>query len=298
MRLAYEVSETTPSQVPVREVMDRISEQRWLDRAVAPLQQAVKSLPLGGWRNVMHGTWLGHPVHPSLVQVPLGAWTSAAVLDLVPGQRHAATVLVAVGLAGAVPAGLVGAVDWAELNPQQTRVGLVHAAAMLGGTALYGASLLARVRGRRMRGRMLGFAGLAVVSAGGALGGHLAYRQAAGPNHAGAVADLAEQGWQPLAPLERIPVQQLTRYQLGQVPVVVWRELDDTVRVLAEQCSHLSGPLADGAVEDGCVVCPWHGSTFRLADGTVAKGPATAPQPVFESRVTDGQVEVRAPQDT
>jgi nitrite reductase/ring-hydroxylating ferredoxin subunit len=59
-------------------------------------------------------------------------------------------------------------------------------------------------------------------------------------------------------------------------------------------CTHECGPLAEGTFADGCVTCPWHGSTFRLADGKVVRGPAAASQPVYETRVTDGgRIEVR-----
>jgi nitrite reductase/ring-hydroxylating ferredoxin subunit len=84
------------------------------------------------------------------------------------------------------------------------------------------------------------------------------------------------------------------RRQLGEVPVVAIR-IDGTVRVLADRCSHMSGPLSDGELADGCLTCPWHGSVFRVADGTVARGPATAPQPAFEVREAGGTIEICLP---
>ena len=69
---------------------------------------------------------------------------------------------------------------------------------------------------------------------------------------------------------------------------------DGRIFALSDRCSHRGGPLHQGAVEDGCVTCPWHGSTFRLDDGSVVKGPATTPQPVYDVRLRDGKVEVRA----
>ena len=45
-----------------------------------------------------------------------------------------------------------------------------------------------------------------------------------------------------------------------------------------------------------CVECPLHGSRFQLADGSVEQGPAAYPQPVLETRVREGSIEVRAPQ--
>ncbi|WP_394813332.1 Rieske 2Fe-2S domain-containing protein [Streptomyces johnsoniae] len=279
----------------VLSAMDTVESTRWADPLIRVLRGAVHTIPAGA-RDVLHGTWLGHPVHPLMVQVPMGTWLSAAVLDLAPGRRRGAGALVAVGLATAAPAAVAGWADWADLRKPQMRVGLVHAAANSAAIALYAASLTARLRGRRMAGRGLGFAGLTVVSLGGALGGHLAYRQAAGVNHAEPVPDLVEPGWHRLGDLGEFPVGQPVQRTIGDVPVLVVRETDAVVRVLADRCSHQAGPLSQGEVEDGCVRCPWHGSVFRLADGWHVGGPATAPQPAFETRITDGRVAVRLPE--
>ncbi|MYQ33850.1 Rieske (2Fe-2S) protein, partial [Streptomyces sp. SID4956] len=88
------------------------------------------------------------------------------------------------------------------------------------------------------------------------------------------------------------------RCVVDDVPVLVVRESGGEVHALAERCSHLAGPLSEGTVADGCVRCPWHGSVFRLSDGWNVAGPATAPQPAFDTRVVDGHVEVRLPMET
>jgi nitrite reductase/ring-hydroxylating ferredoxin subunit len=67
------------------------------------------------------------------------------------------------------------------------------------------------------------------------------------------------------------------------------------IRCLVDACDHRGGPLHQGTIEDGCVTCPWHASIFRLSDGGVVQGPATAPQPALDVRLNDGNVEVRAP---
>jgi len=82
--------------------------------------------------------------------------------------------------------------------------------------------------------------------------------------------------------------------QLGEVPVVAVRA-GGAIRVLADRCSHMSGPLSEGELSGGCLTCPWHGSVYRIADGSVARGPATAPQPAFETRVIDGAIQVCLP---
>ncbi|WP_157873292.1 DUF2231 domain-containing protein, partial [Streptomyces neyagawaensis] len=157
-------------------LLDRLERDPRGDAVIGVLRERVRSLPLGRGRDVLHGRWLGHPVHPLLVQVPIGSWLSAAVLDLRPSRSREAGLLVGVGLAAAAPAALAGAVDWAELHRRQQRVGLVHAAANVAAVGLYAASLVSRARGRRLAGRAYGFLGLTAVGAGGMLGGHLAYR--------------------------------------------------------------------------------------------------------------------------
>jgi nitrite reductase/ring-hydroxylating ferredoxin subunit/uncharacterized membrane protein len=279
------------------EVMDALEDQERLDGLVESVRKAVRALPLGRGRDVLHGLWLGHPLHPVLVQLPIGAWTSAAILDLLPGESRAARRLVTVGLVSAGPAALAGWVDWAEQRPRQARVGLVHAAANITAVGVYAGSLGARLRGRGTLGRALGFTGLCIASAGGLLGGHLAYRQATGVNHAEAVQVTAEQGWHWIGMLNDFPVGEPVRRMVGEVPLVVVRDSDGRVYALADRCGHANGPLHEGRLVDGCIECPWHHSVFRLSDGMNVHGPATAPQPLFTCRVgADGSVEARLAQ--
>ncbi len=277
----------------VLRAVDRLERWPGADRLIDAVRAVVRAAPLGDARDALHGRWLGHPVHPLMVQVPIGTWLSAAVLDALPGQRRAARALVGVGLAAAGPAAVAGWTDWAELPKEQQRVGLVHAAGNVTAVGLYAASFAARCRGREARGKALGLAGLAAVSLGGALGGHLAYRQASGANHAEQVPHLVEPGWHEVGDLAGLPVGRAVRRQVGEVAVMVVREQDDTVHVLADRCSHMAGPLSEGEIADGCVRCPWHGSVFRLEDGWNVRGPATAPQPAFDTRVSRGRLEVR-----
>jgi nitrite reductase/ring-hydroxylating ferredoxin subunit/uncharacterized membrane protein len=275
-------------------LLDRLERWGGIDRPADAAQRAVRAAPLGDrGRDLLHGLWLGHPLHPVLVQVPVGAWMSTAVLDLLPGQERAARRLVGVGLAVAGPAAVAGWVDWADLQRQQRRVGFVHAVLNNVAVWLYAGSYAARRCGRQGLGRSLAVAGLTAVSAGGALGGHLAYRQAAGANHAEQVPHLVRPGWHGLGEVADLPVGRAVRREVDDVPVMVVRTDEETVRVLAEQCSHLAGPLSQGEIVDGCVRCPWHGSVFRLDDGWNVRGPATAPQPAFDTRVVDGRLEVR-----
>jgi len=269
-----------------------------LDRVARPVRAGVtKLIGTGAVRDALHGVWLGHPLHPVLVQVPIGAFMSAAILDVLPGDQKAADALITAGMIASGPAAAAGLADWSQMHQQQQRVGIVHAAANTVAAACYGASLVARRRGRRGAGKAWSLAGLGVLSFSGFLGGHLAFRQAAGANHAEAVPHLVPAGWQDLCALDDLEGDGVPqRRDLGSVALLVVRR-GDRIDVLSDRCSHLSGPLHEGRLtaDGSCIVCPWHGSTFSLDDGSVRGGPATAPQHAFDVRVVNGRVEVRLP---
>ncbi len=273
--------------------LDRLAENPALDGLVDKVSGIVaERLPQGVIRDILHGVPIGHPLHPSLAQAALGSLTSASLLTVVPGTERAGDVLTLAGIAAAVPTALAGWADWSQGQRTHQRLGLVHAGSNAAGLLLYAASLIGPARSRR-RLRVLG---ALVVGVGGAMGGHLAYRFALGANHVEAVPHLIAEGWHPVGPLAGFADGEPRRAEVAGVPVVVVRR-GAGADVLADQCSHLAGPLSGGSVvtERGaaCIVCPWHGSIFRLADGAVVHGPATAPAPTLEARVVAGEVEVR-----
>ncbi|MFJ3379979.1 DUF2231 domain-containing protein [Curtobacterium sp. NPDC090217] len=174
----------------LRRLTESIEHASVLDTAVDIDRKVVEVLAKPeGLRRLLHGVPFGHPIHPLMVQVPLGAWISAAVLDLLGGKGNAkaAKTLVGVGLVSSGSASVAGYVDWSELDREQLRTGWVHQAVNWVGISLYGFSWLQRKRGNHGAGKLLGFAGLAVVGVGGYLGGHLAYRQRAGVSVQGEV---------------------------------------------------------------------------------------------------------------
>lgn len=273
----------------------RLEHASALDRLAEPVRTAIRRLlPTGATRDALHGVWLGHPLHPLAVQAPIGAFLSAAALDTLPGLRRETDMLVGAGLVSSLPAVLAGAADLSETHEQQLRVGLVHVSANVAAVGLYATSLGARRRGDGGRGKALGFGGLAALTFGGLLGGHLSYRQATGVNHAEEVPHLVPPGWHELCRLDDLPDGAPRQLMLGVVPLMTLRR-GSRVWVLSDRCSHLSGPLHQGSIDGECVTCPWHGSRFRLDDGAVVHGPATTPQPVLEVQVEQGEVWVRLP---
>lgn len=286
----------------IQHSIDTIGLQERLDQAVQPIQQAANNLFKSGGaagqqiENALHGVWLGHPLHPVLTDIPIGAWTAATVIDVVeavtgdtsfaPGADAAVTV----GLVGAVGAAVAGMTDWKDTDGAASRVGLVHGLVNITATLLYARSLQMRRRGERSAGRRLAFAGYAASMVGALLGGDLVYRYRIGVTH-------VTEGELPgsfVAVLEESALTEgdMRRVDVNGVSVVLVRQ-QGQIYALAERCSHLGGPLADGHLAEGGIQCPWHGSRFALADGRVLNGPSTYPQPCFETRVRDGQIEVR-----
>jgi nitrite reductase/ring-hydroxylating ferredoxin subunit/uncharacterized membrane protein len=281
------------------DLAERLERARSLDGTVRAISETVtKVLRPGPVKDALHGVPLGHPAHPPLTDVPLGLWVSASVLDLLPNTERATRTLITAGLATAVPTALTGLADFSALHRQQQRVGLVHAVSNVTASALYTASLLTRRRGHEATGKALSYVGLTALFAGGYLGGHMAFRQAAGASHADQVAHLVSLGWHDLCMFDELPDGWPVHRRLGYISLFVLRSGDEA-HVLADRCAHLAGPLHQGRVvtdDEGelCVICPWHGSTFRVADGNVVHGPATGRQPAFESRVTEsGVLQVR-----
>ncbi|WP_430791732.1 Rieske 2Fe-2S domain-containing protein [Actinoplanes sp. G11-F43] len=281
----------------LRQTLTRLEQADALDGAGDKLQTAVSATFRPRFlRDLLHGSPLGHPLHPVLVQLPVGAFMSAAVLDLVPSRSstRAATILIATGLAGVAPAAAAGLVDWSEMTRDRKRVGLVHAAVNTVATGLYVGSLIARLTGHTTRGKALAYAGLSVAGAGAFLGGHLSYAQGGGISHAAPEVARIPEEWTVAGSLASLPDGKPVARTVGDTEVLLFRRGDE-VTAMIDRCSHEGGPLSEGTVSDGCVVCPWHGSTFRLDDGSVVHGPAGNDQPVLPVRVRDGLVAVRRP---
>lgn len=282
----------------------RIAQQEWLGTAGDAVQPAViKAFEAGGdtgqqIKNFLHGTWLGHPLHPVITDIPVGAWTTAAVLDgleLLGEEKYApgADAAVTVGLVGAMGAAVTGLTDWSGTHGEGRKLGLMHAMLNVGATALYVTSLFLRRR-KKTRSTAIGLSmlGYGVVSASAYLGGHLVYGKQIGVDHTATAAEYPEE-FVAVLPENELAENTMRRVEAGEVPVLLARK-NGEIFAIAHTCSHLGGPLSEGKLlDDGSVRCPWHGSVFSLEDGSVQAGPATEPQPKFDVRINAGQIEVR-----
>jgi nitrite reductase/ring-hydroxylating ferredoxin subunit len=281
------------------DITDKLGALSALDAPAEPLAKAVrdatKSQPQ--IKDALSGTWLGHALHPLLQVVPVGTWTSTVLLDWIGGRdgEESADRLLASGLLAALPTVASGLSDWADTTPASDsvrRVGLVHATSNATGMALFVASLAARRRGARGRGKALALAGYAAVTVGGYLGGHLSYAEGVGVDET--AYERYPEEWTRVLDDAALGEGELRAADAGGVTVLLARD-GGRVHALSDRCCHRAGPLHEGTLANGCVTCPLHGSTYRLADGSVVRGPAAYPQPTLEARVVDGGIEVRAP---
>jgi nitrite reductase/ring-hydroxylating ferredoxin subunit len=281
--------------------LDRIADVPTFDKAIEPVRRGVLSaLRPPALKDFLHGTWLGHPLHPVLVQVPVGSWLSAGLLDAVPPLRPAATAMIGTGVLASVPAALSGAADWSEQEPGVRRLGALHALLNVSALSLYVGSLVARGKGRGGLGRVLSYTGLGLATVSASIGGHMTYAQSSGASHSVTAARALQHDWIDLGPLDDLPEgRPALRTGSGgsaTVPLAVVRR-GVRVDVFIGPCSHLSGPLQEGTVEEvrgaTCLVCPWHGSAFDLDSGEPRRGPAANPQEKLEVRMQAGRVLAR-----
>ena len=271
-----------------------------IDRLAEPMSKAVRgaydAAGAAGQRakNLLHGVWLGHPLHPIFTDVPLGAWTTALALDAAAGEdagmRRAATFAMGIGLAGAAGAAITGLTDWSETDGQSRRSGLIHGLLNVTATTLFAAAFAQRRRDSHDGGRSCAWAGYAIALGAAYLGGDLVYRQRIGVTHADRE---LPQEFTAVMDSTALAENSMVRARAGGTDILLVRQ-HGRVCALVHSCAHLGGPLSEGTLKDGSVVCPWHQSEFALDDGRVLNGPATHNQTCLVVRERDGRIEVRA----
>lgn len=285
----------------------------WLDPLAAPVQKAATALLTRDGANTplksfLNGQWLGHALHPALTDVPVGAWTSAAVLDLLAlasgseALAQGADASLALGIAGAVGAAATGVADWSDTSGETRRMGLLHALLNSVALTLNLISLARRLGGDRRSGVLLSSAAYGVAAVSANLGGELVFAKGMGVSHEIWPEPPAE--FTPVLDAAALPEGKLTRAKAGDVAVCLLRHGDE-VLAFGEWCTHLGAPLSEGALQSmngasatngaggEMVTCPWHGSQFDLRSGAVARGPATIPVHRFAARIQDGKVQVK-----
>jgi nitrite reductase/ring-hydroxylating ferredoxin subunit/uncharacterized membrane protein len=279
----------------------RLADQPELDQIAKPLGEAVVAVYRNAGtvgraaKNALHGVWLHHPLHSVLTDIPIGAWATTLALDAKAATSgddaysRAADYTLALGLAGAAGAAMTGLTDWSEIDGRAKRVGLIHGLLNITATALMTTAYVLRRRKSRRAGEAFTLAGAGVAVASAYLGGDLVYGERIGVTHA--VTGEPEE-FTPMLASHELSDGTMRRAQAADTDALLVRQ-HGGVCALAHACAHLGGPLSEGELKDGSVVCPWHGSEFRLDDGAVLNGPSTHPQPTFDVREREGRIEVK-----
>ena len=288
-----------------QQITERIEGQQWLQPAEDALKKGLDHLfendaangkPI---ENALHGIWLGHPVHPVLTDIPIGAWCVAAVLDiagLASGTtkfQPGADAAVNIGIAGSLAAAVTGITDWKEISQEARKTGLVHGLLNCAALAFYAVSAIQRTKNHRKAAVATASVGLAITAASSWLGGHLVYASQIGVERTPGSQPPAD--FVDVAKLSQLEESKPFKADANGYPVLLVRQRQ-RVFALSEICTHLGAPLSEGTIEGDCVRCPWHGSTFELETGKIHEGPAVRPQISFEVRIIDDQIAVRTHQ--
>ena len=252
-------------------------------------------------RSLLNGTVLGHPLHPAITDVPIGAWMIAAIFDIIwligptsyAWAANGALVAVVVGILGALGAAVTGLTDWSDTYGSERTIGLNHAIFNVTALVLYVISLVLRftqASGDSVIAAVVGFIGLIAVLYAAYLGGEMVFTKGTAVNHT--AWEAGSDDYEAVLPVEDVVENKLYRVTAAGVPVVLLRQ-GLQFFALSATCSHAGGPLDEGTLQGDIVECPWHGSRFCMRDGRVLTGPATAKQPRYDVRVRNGQVEVK-----
>ena len=286
--------------------------ERWA-RPLSGLWNGVASVTTGFYRvlgspgkllqDFLNGTWLGHTLHGVLTDVVVGGATAAVLLDVlrvifgVDGLADATSWIVALTWLSALGAIVTGLTDFKDTGTgdQRNLTGL-HGLINIVGWLAFTLSLAQRLGGSHDAAFWPLVIGYAIISLGAYIGGHVVFKYGYMVNFNAFQKGRRAKEFTPIVALAELAENTPTKVSLGPTALVVVR-LGDVAYALKESCSHAGGPLSEGHLDGDRLVCPWHGSTFRLADGAVRHGPASVRQVRYETRVTAGQVEVRGPHD-
>jgi nitrite reductase/ring-hydroxylating ferredoxin subunit len=261
---------------------------RWLSATFRPIRPV---------KDLLNGTWLGHPVHSAATDVPVGSLLVSVVLDLLD-QRVAADVALVLTVLFMLAAAVAGAADYVDTDGAARVRATLHATLMVVGLVVLAVSLVLRAGGPvdRMVPIALSIVGLLTVTAGAFVGGDVVYmfgNMVSRHAFRGAGSKWIALDTAGVTNLATLADATPTKARAGINDLVLVR-MSGTVHALHAVCAHAGGPLAEGKVVNGCLECPWHGSRFRLDDGQVCRGPALYPQPTYEIRESEtGGYEVR-----
>ncbi len=251
-------------------------------------------------QDFLNGSWLGHPLHPVLTDVVVGGFTMLIILDLVSlifGANFRDPSLIILGLTtlAGIATILSGLTDFKDTATGDERnVTTLHGYTNVASILIYAIAFFVRLGGSETTGQILAIIGYLVISVGAFIGGHVVFKYGYMVNHNAFSRGRRAKEFTPIMPAVELAENTPTKAALGPTALVLVRR-GDVVYALKETCSHAGGPLSEGQLQGGAIVCPWHASHFRLSDGAVVHGPAHTRQVAYRARIQAGQVEVEGP---
>jgi nitrite reductase/ring-hydroxylating ferredoxin subunit len=251
-------------------------------------------------QDFLNGAWLGHSLHPVVVDVVVGGATAALLLQVlmwfgVADLRVALLWVLGLTWLAGISAIVTGLTDFKDTASGDERniVGL-HGLINIAVTVVFVIAFLAVLGGADAIGGWLLAIGYLVLSVGAFIGGHVVFKYGYMVNRNAFAPGKKAREYTAVLPAADLPEATPTRAMLGATALVVVRR-GELVFALKETCSHAGGPLSSGQLAGDTIVCPWHGSAFRLSDGAVRHGPASTRQVAYRARINADQVEVQGP---
>lgn len=267
----------------------------WLDNVASTLHGL--ATPLFGEdgpaaiKDVLYGTWMGHPLHPPMTDITIGGWTLSMMMDVL-GAEKASDLALQIGTLSAGGTALSGIAQWYDLQNMEEprRLGAYHATLNTVALGFYVTSIVLRKQDKRGAGIATAWTGHALSTTSAWIGGHLSFGLGIGVSR-DAFTDVAGD-WTDAVEETALPEGELVRAEVEGAPIMLLRQGD---RILATSavCTHVGGPLDEGERNGTCVTCPWHYSEFDMATGGVVHGPATASLDTYDTRVSNGMVQIR-----
>ncbi|MDQ6694684.1 MAG: non-heme iron oxygenase ferredoxin subunit [Chloroflexota bacterium] len=282
-----------------------IDSQKWLDVAGDAIQPVIRGAFSSAGeagkvaKDLLNGVWLGHPLHPTLVAVPVGAWTMTQLFDLMSALRGndesldaASDIALGAGVVSAVAAAVAGIADWSDTGGPQKRMGLAHGLLNVVGLGLNVGSLALRRGNKNNRGlaRTLSASGYMVSGLAAFVAGELVYNLGQAVNRDAWVEGPGK--FTDVAAVEELQDGKMVRVDVEGRPIVLLQH-EDGIHAFEGTCPHFGGPLWEGKLEGHIVTCPWHASEFDVSNGDLCHGPATSPIPTYDVRKRAGRVQIR-----
>lgn len=250
-------------------------------------------------QDLLNGVPIGHALHPLLTDVVVGGST-AAVLLLVLGWFGidqldvALTWILGLTALTALATAASGLTDFKDTFGDEMNVAGLHGIINIIGTVLLIVAFFAALAdsGTLLAVSLLVSYGL--LATGAFIGGHLVFKFGSMVNNNAFAGGKRAKEFTRVAGVEEVPEGAPTKVMLGSTALVVVRR-GDVAYALKDTCSHAGTSLSTGHLDGDRIVCPTHGSVFRLADGSVRHGPATSRQVAYRARVSNGGIEVQGP---